>query len=216
MMRRSRRDIGRRRLDAGLTVLELLIAGAILAIVIAVLAQLFSSTTRAYALNERLTDRQQEAAAASQMLTYQVGLAGYQGTGESDFANRPFPGGTFAITLGVDGNDAILVRYYEDRGYGADELEGLQEVLFYVDPEERALMCKTGDASSEVIARGVLKMRVVSLIMRGGQSAPPVPGMEVPEDVAALNVELTFSVDDGEFLWRFPIGLNNRQEGAVL
>lgn len=197
--------------QSGFTLVELLVAIAVLGILLAVLGQIFVSGARAYRATEAVTDRQQEASVASQILTYEIGLAGYKGTNENDHTkplNR-----TFLIEKGTDGNDAVTVFYYEDRDFGADALAGLHETRFYV--QDGILYRQEEQESGKPVVHGIQKLTVTSLIERGGGEIIPVPGVAVPSDLAALNIQLTFVSATGEFVWRFPVGFSNYQRGAV-
>ncbi|MBS3966570.1 MAG: prepilin-type N-terminal cleavage/methylation domain-containing protein [Truepera sp.] len=193
---------------SGFTLLELLIASAILIIILAALGALFASSSQAYRSNVRVTERQQEAETAIQLLIHEIGLAGYRGVGQHD-ADRAFSGDgrTLVITHGVSGApDTVQVRYFEDRF-----LPGERLVTFGINAESRTIFRREGTGEPQDIAANVVDLQVIQYIRRDGIRVevpregpiPPVPG-----NLAALNLEITFV--DGS-LWRFPIGLNNPQ-----
>lgn len=103
----------------GFTLVELLVAATIMALILSALGSLFVSTNRAYRANDEVSERQQSADAAAQLLSYEIGLAGYRGSTPSNVQNSTFAATerTLSITKGASAttSDAITVRYYEDR-----------------------------------------------------------------------------------------------------
>src|SRR5690606_20232666 len=100
-----------RRGDAGFTVLELLIAAAVAAVVLTVAALLYSSSARAYRVNEEVSEVRQGIQAAISLLQYEIGLAGYRCT-DDDALTRAFSGQPLVATDGASGSaDSITVRY---------------------------------------------------------------------------------------------------------
>ena len=208
-----------RRLRDGFTVIELLVASAIIAIVLGATTALLVQSYQAYRLNQTLSERQQEIEGAVKILSYDVALAGYRGSTLSDMA-RTFGAPTIEVLKGVSagGSDRLIVRYFEDSGRlfsSTDSCGSPCTVTFDVDEEEgvRLLYRQEGGSPERGIVQEVESFQVVQYISRGGrectfgavvdEGCPPFPG-----DLAALNVQITFS-DGGE--WRFPVGITNTQ-----
>lgn len=101
----------------GFTLLELLVAAAIMIVILAALGGLFVSTIRANQINTRASEGQQNAEAAIQLLKSEVALAGYRGT-DSGAGTRPFvppDAPTLVVTTETSARDRITVRFFEDR-----------------------------------------------------------------------------------------------------
>lgn len=166
-----------RRGDAGFTVLELLIAAAVAAVVLTVAALLYSSSARAYRVNEEVSEVRQGIQAAISLLQYEIGLAGYRCT-DDDALTRAFSGQPLVATDGASGSaDSITVRYYEDR-YVSGSCE-LTEVTYFV--QDGSLYRQvTGEDAQEAV-HGVVDMQVEAWLDRA-QSM-----FVVATDSAALN-----------------------------
>lgn len=201
--------------QVGLTLVEVLISMVIFGVLLLVLLQTFVTSNRAYSTTEAITERQQEAATISEILTYEIGLAGYKGTEKDDHLSKAFSS-TLEIELGSS-SDTIIVHYYEDRTFGAHSLGGLHGVKFYVDSLDGGLyrqdiVCNTGGPCAPVlIGADMASMRVSSIIQRNADVEPTVP-MLLPGDLAGINIELSFQ--EG-MIWRFTVGFNNPQIGVV-
>ena len=189
----------------GFTIVELLVAAAIFLVVLTSLGALFVSSSNAYRANERVSERQQEAEAAFQLLSYELGLAGYQGT----LASQPLSGIPLVITKAASSSssDSVEVRYYEDRF-----VTGERRVRFGVDQANDVLYRKEDTGDEQVIVSNIANLKVVQYIRRNGLKLDATPGTAVPEDLAGLNMEVTFT--DGS-LWRFPVGLSNAPQATA-
>lgn len=190
---------------SGFTLLELLIASAIMIAILSALGALFVSSSQAYRSNVRVTERQQEAEAAIQLLVHEIGLAGYRGVGQHD-ANRAFGGDgrTLIITHGAGmAPDTVQIRYFEDRF-----LPGERLVKFGVNAERRTIFRREGAGEPQDIVSNVIDLQVAHYIRRDGIRVEAVAGVSIPGNLAAINLEITFADNS---VWRFPIGLNNPQ-----
>jgi len=210
----------RARARSGFTILELLIAGAVIAIVLGATTALLARSYQAYQLNQELSERQQEIEGAVKILSYDVALAGYRGNTLADVARtfgaptiRVFSGGA---TAGA-GSDRLEVRYFEDtdRLFGGDDACGSPCVVTYdVDDDNGTLLLYRQEGTSEErgIVQQVESFRVLQYISRAGQTCTFGAVEEgcptFPENLAGLNIEIRFS-DGGT--WRFPVGITNTQ-----
>lgn len=207
-----RRRVARR---DGFTLIELLIASAVFIVVILAATGLLITSTRGYAVTEAVSDRQQEVEAAVNILEYDLKLAGYRGTTPTGLT-RTFDDATLVVDKADDtSSDRIVIRYYEDseRLFGATDSCGSPcEVVYEVDvgDDGTTYLYRQELNSDEVgLVQAVDLFKVRHYIRRGGERVTASEGVSIPDDVAALNIEITFL--DGS-LWRFPVGLSNEQE----
>lgn len=107
----------------GFSVVELLVAAAILGVLLAVLGSLYVSTRRSYDASERVSETRQTIQTATELLAYEIGLAGYRGVDVGvdtiatarPFSARPLTVVDGGLSVGVVQPDTVTVRYYEDR-----------------------------------------------------------------------------------------------------
>lgn len=111
----------RKRPESGFTLTELLIAGTIMAVLLAALGGLFVSSTRAYNANAAASVTQQTIEIASQLLRQELTLAGYRGI-DSGSQNRLIPLPVSVSYGSAKQSDTVTVRYYEDRHLATAEL----------------------------------------------------------------------------------------------
>jgi Tfp pilus assembly protein PilW len=169
---------------SGITLIELLIAAAIMIIVLTALTNLFVSTTRAYQANERASELQQNMEAAAQLLKYDIALAGYRGTENLCVS---LGGAPISVTTGTGTNpDSITVRYCEDRYSSLT----LQEVTFSISTASGVLNLfrQQGD-SNQPIVEGVANLKVVSYRNGSGTLQTTMPALN---NLAGLTIRLTF------------------------
>lgn len=194
---------------------EMLIASLVFATILVVLTGYFTSSQSARALNEELSDRQQEVEAAINVLAYDLSLAGYKGTTPTDIA-RTFGAASLSIEkdVGAGPSDRLVIRYFEDsdRLFGGTETCGSPCVVTYEVDEmdgDNHLFRKEGADPERGIVQRVDHFRVLQYILRNGDQIDVTAGTAVPSSLAGLNIEIAFSTGG---LWRFPIGLSNTQE----
>lgn len=197
----------------GFTLIELLISTTILAFVMLTLAALFSQSTRALEANEGASERQQNAEAAAELLRYEVGLAGYRGTASDALMVNTFTSPT--ISVGVHPSpvqsDTIAVQYYEDRFYDGSTTTTLMQVAFSAGTDadgNPVLLRQQGVGGALAAAADVTLLKVVKYVDRNGTVIDVGPGSVIPDDLAAISIELTFT--DGS-RGRFLVGFDNNQ-----
>lgn len=207
-MKRARR--------AGFTLVELLVAGTIMLLILGALGNLFISSSRAYRVNDRVSDRQQLAEAATQLLTYEIGLAGYRGSDQSASARKfetavllglvPVPESTLIITKGASATDpdTVTVRYYEDRFVSST---AKRTVAFTTakDSDNAYNLYRTQDGDKKPAILGIKNLKVVKYIKKDGTETTT---SVTKETLAALKLELTFT---DEIKQQVVIGINNQQ-----
>lgn len=202
-------------LNGGFTVVELVIASAIFAVILGTITWYFTTSNRAMALNEELSDRQQEVEAAINVLSYDLALAGYKGTTPTDIA-RSFGAPSLAIekNVGAGGSDRLIIRYFEDsdRLFGGANTCGSPCVVTYEvdsDDGENNLYRQEGTSPERGIVQRVDHFRVIQYILRDGTLEEITSTSSAPSNLAGLNIEIAFSTGG---LWRFPVGISNEQE----
>lgn len=103
--------------QAGMTLIELLVATALFLLLIGLTAQVFRGTRVAYEKNASVSNERQNLQSAIAQFRYEVSLAGYRGTDLGTFTGNSFTQEPFTVGNGAGpGNsDTITVEYYEDR-----------------------------------------------------------------------------------------------------
>ncbi len=185
--------------SAGFTLVELLVAGTIMLLILGALGNLFVSSSRAYRVNNEASDRQQTAEAATQMLTYEIGLAGYRGS-DQGASSREFkttavlgvvsvPESTLIITKGATATspDTVTVRYYEDR-FISSTAKRTAAFTAAKDSDNAYNLYRAQDGDNKPAILGVKNLKVVKYIKRDGTEATSA----TKDTLAALKLELTF------------------------
>lgn len=213
--------------ESGFTLIEVLIAATILALLLASTGGLLVTSLRAYQTTEEVTQRTQDVEAAVRVISYDLQLAGLRGlsASELDDSGRDFGGNpTLAIVKGATAEtpDRLTIRYYEsdDRLYGADDpCADYCEVTFRIgqaDDGTSVLFRIQDDGSSEEetgIIRDMNNLKVLGFLTRAGATVNADLGAEAPvASMTAINLELTLA--NGE-VWRFPVAVPNRQSVSI-
>lgn len=205
----------------GFTLLELLIAGAVLTLLLTALTVLFVSTRNSYQTTSDVSERSQLQEAAIQMVRYDLTLAGYRPIGEYtdaatfagyDFATH-FAGDTdtVEITNGAT-SDSILVRYYEDIGRQFDAAAAVvpKQIIFSVDPGTNELRRDAG--TSVTLASGVTSLQVVRLVDDNGNDVAADGSVAAPGDAAGIEITISFVGGDSR---NFMVGFENRPQVKI-
>lgn len=200
----------RRTGQLGFTLVELLLASAIMAVILGALGNLFAGTTRAYRVNEEATNLQQTADAAGQLLMYEVGLAGYRGS-DNNISTRTFttpvllglvsvPASTLKIETGASTSvpDKVFVSYYEDRNYSSSTTYNPTKLgtEFSVDTSAHSLnRYASNDPEKRAVIQDVYNLKVLRYVRKNGRECNTVTPSTAttPADLAALRLELTFT-----------------------
>ena len=200
---------------AGFTLVELLVAAAIFVTLLVVLSALFVGTTRAYRVNEAVTERQQDTQAAIALFQEELSLAGYRGVCGSATSNA-FGQPTFEVAKGSaadtdPGDDLIRIRYYDDR-YSGSACGTLRTVAFSAGTDDAgrpSLMLQSdGIGAPTPIIAGVSGLRLFGYVDTSGGLTATMPSA----GFIAVSVELTFT---DERVVRFVVGLRNPQRSAI-
>jgi type II secretory pathway pseudopilin PulG len=215
--------------QGGFTFVELLVAGTIMILLLSALGSLFVNTSRAYRVNDEVSERQQSADAAAQLLSYEIGLAGYRGSDQAAIT-RTFAGSTFSITKGASAtaSDTIVVRYYEDRFSNIGE-----QLLITFDAipvggsynlyrKEQKQSANFSEVAKSPAIQNVKNLKVIGYTLNNGKEYPRDPTVThawiepytltsdiTPYTLVALKLELTFTDDLKK---QVVIGIDNPQQ----
>ncbi len=197
--------------QSGFTILELLVAAAIMAILLTSLAGMLGSTTRAYQAEDRASSERQVRESAQQQLKYEIALAGYRGTLKSDYDNTATSVGAapFVITPNTTGgSDQVTIKYFENRAYGSGTKEA-KTVTFSVNTQTNTLV-RTQGSSVEPIAAGIRKLKVVRYLLKGatGSESDCVSACAATPSSNTVGVILALTFMDNS-VQRIPINFQN-------
>lgn len=183
--------VAQRRDQRGITVVELLVALAVLSIAFGILVSVLTSSAQANRVTAERVAIAEASQLASQILVYHVRLAGYVGASPD---NRVGTVCGASVEIGPDGS-SVTVRYFEDRLYGAETATN-------------DFVCNTGDVVTHVTfssdgnamlqngqpaVAGVTALEVVEYFVSGAGSSSvfPIPPATLPL-VSGLTLRLTF------------------------
>lgn len=181
----------------GFSIIELLLAAAIFGVLMSILASMFNGANRSHRAIENVANRMQLADVASQLLSYEIGLAGYRGVNQATVAANDF-GGTntsrLIITKGPsEGSDTITTRYYEDRFVSSTVLRTVTYSVGTVGGIS-SLLRQDGTGTYPAVY-GVSKFQVKTYVARDGTRLSATSSQALPTNppLVALELELTFS-----------------------
>ena len=174
----SARSAGARlvRGSAGTTLIELLVAGAIFVVLLGALGAMLTTSLTAYRVTSQQSEVLQDVESVEQLLRFELGRAGFRGTGETEYlrsfdtcsADWPSLGSgagcaTLIIerlsdALSVEGvQDAVTVRFFEDGRFVAegDDCDGERAVTYAAAVSDQSLQriqrdCKWDGTGSTV------------------------------------------------------------------
>lgn len=203
-----------RRRTQGFTLVELLIAAAILVTLLGMLGSIFLGSQRAYRTNEGVSNERQNAQALTELLQYEVGLSGYRCVDSVGSATgRVFSGSPLTVVDGAGGTpDRVTVRYYEDRFTGG--ACDLKTVTFYV---EDAILWRSAGTAAEPAVNGVVDLQVSSWLDKSNvQFNVPTSSANLARpndrDLAGLGLTLVLEDSSGRSSTQtVTIGLKNPQ-----
>lgn len=213
----------------GFTLIELLVASVIMVVILSALGSLFVSTSRAYRVNDKASTLQQSADAAGQLLSYEIGLAGYKGSTNAA-ASRQFKTlglvdtSTLTIIKGASAiaSDRITVRYFEDRFESTveqliitlDAIPSGSAHNLYRKLEKQNSIGITGYAPDRQPAvEDVYNLKVLKYIKEDGSE---VTSLTDATELAALRLEFTFIIDEKTTKQQVVVGLKNSQVVPIL
>lgn len=191
----------------GITLVELLVAAAIMMVLMGALLALFSSSRRGYQTVENVSLAAGALQSAVQTLRYDVSLAGFRGLNQDAIDDRSYDDPSIEVTTGKDGKtiEALVVRYWETRFVGGNEQS---RVVRYLVQEGRLLRGEDGGTPvpllDDVLAFEFMGYRSRSAPAALRQSAPQT------EDLAAIELRIELSQGTASTSERFAVAMPNR------
>jgi type II secretory pathway pseudopilin PulG len=200
---------------SGVTLVELLVFMALFGVLLAVMASMVTSAGGARRVNDQVNQRATTAETIAQLLSYEIGLAGYRGTGSGSLGTNTFAAPTLQIQRnGTTVPDAITVRYYEDRFLATPGAPVLIEAAYSIganaDGVPSLLRAENGGTAAAVVT-GVASIKVALFVRRTGEVDVVAGAGVVPTDLVGLSLDL--ELVDGT-AGRFLINLPNAQTAA--
>ncbi len=218
--------------QSGFTLLELLIASVIMVTILGALSGLFVSSSKAYRVNDKASTLQQSADAAGELLSYEIGLAGYKGStnaaGSRKFTTLGLvPTSTLTIVKGssATASDTITVRYFEDRFISTVEPEQLVITLNAVPSGTDRNLYRRYETQKAIdtppytqpdrrsAVEDVYNLKVLKYVKKNGSE---VTSLTNPDDLVALRLEFTLMIDGKTTKQQVVVGLKNPQQIPVL
>ena len=200
---------------AGISLVELLVFMALLGVILAVMASLVASGGNGRRVNDQVNQRATTIETVAQLIGYEVGLAGYRGTGATAFQTNTFADRTLAIQRGSGTDpDSVTVRYYEDRFYDGATTPALVEATYSIGDNANGvpslLRAENGGPAVPVVT-GVASIKLALLVRRTGEAENAASATVVPTDLAGLSFDI--ELPDGS-AGRFLVNLTNPQSAA--
>jgi type II secretory pathway pseudopilin PulG len=199
----------------GVTLVELLVFMALFGVLLAVMAALVTSAGNGRRVNDQVNQRTTTAETIAQLLSYEIGLAGYRGTGSGVLGTNTFADPTLEIQRNGAGTpDAIIVRYYEDRFLATPGAPVLVTAAYTIGTNAdgvASLFRSENGGTAAAVVTGVASIKVALFVRRSGAVDVVAGAGVVPSDLAGLSLDLEL-VDGTE--GRFLINLPNAQTAA--
>lgn len=204
------------RSSAGLTLVELLVAVAVLGIGLSVLAAVLVGANNANRVNYERVVSLEASQIVAQVLQYHVRLAGYVGYDRDDRVSS-LCGPSFRVdkaTEVVGGNvrqrDAITVRYFEDRTFGGSVSTNNRQCF---DDQVTRVTFDTDGAflrqNGAAIVGGVTEFEVVEALTNAGSVLTAFP-LDEEDLLITTGVLMRVVFEDGT-VTNVPVPFVNRQ-----
>lgn len=189
------------RRSSGFTVVELLIAAAVLMVLLGSLAGIFVSTRQAYETNREVSAASSQVRSAIAAMQYDIGLAGY--CPDPDICG--LGGDSLEIVLG-DGRDIVSItsRYEETRFTGGSNL--VQTIAYSVEDDH---LVRTVGSNSSTVADGITRLELLGYRSRQDSAHTLRTNRPASEDLSGVDLELTYERDGRTLTETFTIGLAN-------
>lgn len=177
----------------GSSLVEMLVACALLAMLLAAAAGVHAEARMSAAATEDIAQRGQLVELASELLHYHIGLAGHRGLSDPLF-DLAGPALSFSRGASQGGNDLLAVRYAEERWYQPAQLRALN---FDVKRDSRGLWNlyqREEGATRQPAVQQVDGLKVTSFIAHDGSSLPA----DSPLPLDAVGIEMLLGFTWGE------------------
>lgn len=185
---------------SGFTLIEVLVASAILIILISIALSILVQSHRAYAATEASSERQQTHELVAQTLKYDLSLAGFKGTNPGDLS-RTFASSPLEVVHDESSDsDSIQIRYYEDHTFDDAVASQVVEVGYYVLDGD---LYREENGVEDVVFPGVLRLEITDYIDR---EAGSMGTTTMPATFSAVILEIEF---ESGFLDTFTVPVDN-------
>jgi type II secretory pathway component PulJ len=174
--------------QAGATLVEMVVAGALLSLLLMAAGSLHAQAHRSASVGHEVALRTQIAELSAELLRYHVGLAGHRGIHEGADLEGP------ALALGrgasQGGSDTLAVRYLEERWYAEPELRVLRFDVKRDGSRLWNLYQQEDGATRQPAVQRVSGLRVHRFVAPDGALLPGDAAL--PLDASALELGLSF------------------------
>lgn len=199
-----------KRRTSAFTLVELLIAGAMLIVLLGALGSMFVSTLGANRANREATAASGQLRSAIESIQYDVSMAGFRGV-DGGAADRHVADGLTisfdaSVTSDDDGRriDALSTRYYETR-YTSDGTPTLHDVSYRVSDDR--LTRRVGSADDVPVAEGIVGLDLIHYRRSSGSKSSPFAAP--PGDLTGIDLRLTYRQGDTVRDEEFSVSLRN-------
>ena len=194
-----------RRRESGLTLVELLVASAVLVLLLTALGSLYVSSRRAYEVNRTVTSASGQLRSAVEALQYDLSLAGYCadpdacGLGGSPFeVNTDLQEHLRVVT-------SVTARYQETRYTAGGAPESMAVTFRVVDGK---LVREVG-GESETIADGVLRLVLLGYRSRDDVAAGRQYSAPGGDSLTGVDLRLDYVQGGAELSQEFTVPIRN-------
>ncbi len=195
----------------GLTLHEFVLVLALFGLLLLGLASMTAASQRSYQQSESSGMRLASRRAAASLLNYELGLAGYTGTGQAALCRtctEVLP--TLTVHKGGEESqpDAITVRYLEDRFLAEPQQK---TITFEIGRDRRGrsnLYRREESAVRQPAVEDVIGLKLLGYLRPDGSMVVSTQVTPIPADLSGLVLELTFAWQEHH---RFNVAFSNLQ-----
>jgi len=136
------------RLNAGFTLVELMVSIAIGLVVMAAVATTFTSQTRAYSAQEQINQMEQNLRGALDIMTREIKMAGYKPNGGTVTGVVSYSSTNLTIQADIDGNGTLLAS-----GVGSDTAN--EQIAYVYDSVNKKITRQVGGGAATTLAENI-------------------------------------------------------------
>ena len=130
------------------TLIELMVAIGLGMIVMASVATTFMSQTRTYSAQEQITQMEQNARGALDIMAREIKMAGYNPAAVAVTGVVSYTSTSLTIRADIDGNGILLVS-----GYGSETAN--EQIAYAYDSTNKKITRQVGDGTAETLAENI-------------------------------------------------------------
>lgn len=192
----------------GMTVVELLVAAAILLTILSIVGGNLLSTRRGYEANKEVATAAGQLRAAIERLQYDLSLAGFCGMQDAcTFGSSPVQVQTSSGGSGLRIIESITSTYRENRFTGGGEVQ--REVTYRV---ENGKLLRSSSGEGEIaIADGISQLVLVGYRNRKGPTAATMSQRPPADELGGIVLRLDYVQRDSTESEEFTVPLRNSQ-----